>query len=168
MAASAAATGQNAFFGQYPGLFDPSRTSHLADWHLHSASFHNAQGKLLLFFGFYFQNCVLIYELWGEDPMIWEKMSYINGRMVILKLIISLKMASQKTIPSFYECLPLLGVFCVQKTTIPRRDYFSKGPFKYYIIMFLTFLGPPTTSLMIYSKSSRIAIVWPTHTPLMT
>ena len=52
MAASAAATGQNAFFGQYPGLFDPSRTSHLADWHLHSASFHNAQGKLLLFFGF--------------------------------------------------------------------------------------------------------------------
>ena len=63
MAASAAATGQNAFFGQYPGLFDPSRTSHLADWHLHSASFHNAQGKLLLFFGFYFQNCVLIYEL---------------------------------------------------------------------------------------------------------
>ena len=63
MAASAAATGQNAFFGQYPGLFDPSRTSHLADWHLHSASFHNAQGKLFLFFGFYFQNCVLIYEL---------------------------------------------------------------------------------------------------------
>lgn len=46
MAASAAATGQNAFFGQYPGLFDPSRTSHLADWHLHSASFHNAQEKL--------------------------------------------------------------------------------------------------------------------------
>ena len=45
MAASAAATGQNAFFGQYPGLFDPNRTSHLADWHLHSASFHNAQGK---------------------------------------------------------------------------------------------------------------------------
>ena len=24
-----------------------------------------------------------------------------------------LKMASQETIPSFYECLPLLGVFCV-------------------------------------------------------
>ena len=45
MAASAAATGQNAFFGQYSGLFDPSRTSHLADWHLHSSSFHNAQGK---------------------------------------------------------------------------------------------------------------------------
>ena len=53
MAASAAATGQNAFFGQYPGLFDPSRTSHLADWHLHSASFHNAQGKLLLFSNFF-------------------------------------------------------------------------------------------------------------------
>ena len=54
MAASAAATGQNAFFGQYPGLFDPSRTSHLADWHLHSASFHNAQGKLFFIFWFLF------------------------------------------------------------------------------------------------------------------
>jgi hypothetical protein len=61
MAASAAATGQNAFFGQYPGLFDPSRTSHLADWHLHSASIHNAQGKLLLLFlGFWF----LFSKLW--------------------------------------------------------------------------------------------------------
>ena len=49
MAASAAATGQNAFFGQYSGLFDPSRTSHLADWHLHSSSFHNAQGNYHLF-----------------------------------------------------------------------------------------------------------------------
>ena len=26
-----------------------------------------------------------------------------------------LKMASQETIPSFYECLPLLGVSCVKK-----------------------------------------------------
>ena len=36
-----------------------------------------------------------------------------------------LKMASQETIPSFYECSPLLGVFCVQKTTIPRTVFFS-------------------------------------------
>lgn len=46
MAAAAAAAGgpaAAAFFGQYPGLFDPSRTSHL-DWHLHAASFHSAQG----------------------------------------------------------------------------------------------------------------------------
>ena len=45
MAAAAAAVTSptNTFLGQYPALFDPTRTSHL-DWHLHAASFHNAQG----------------------------------------------------------------------------------------------------------------------------
>ena len=48
---------------------------------------------------------------------------------------------------------------------------FSKGPFKYYVIIFLTFLGPPTQLFddLQYFKSSRIAIFWP-HPPtsLMT
>ena len=53
----------------------------------------------------------------------------------------------------------------------PRSHWISKGPFKYYVIMFLTFLGPPTQlfdDLQFY-KSSRIAIFWP-HPPtsLMT
>jgi hypothetical protein len=35
-----------------------------------------------------------------------------------------------------------------------------KGPFKYYVIMFLTFLGPPTHLFddLQYFKSSKIAI----------
>ena len=40
------------------------------------------------------------------------------------------------------------------------------GAFKYYVIMFLTFLGPPTQFFddLQYCKSSRIAIFWP-HPP---
>ena len=36
---------------------------------------------------------------------------------------------------------------------------FAKGPFKYYVITFLTFLGPPTQLFddLQYCKSSRIA-----------
>ena len=44
MAAAAASNPTTTFLGQYPGLFDPNRTSHL-DWHLHAVNFHNAQGK---------------------------------------------------------------------------------------------------------------------------
>jgi hypothetical protein len=40
---------------------------------------------------------------------------------------------------------------------------FDKGPFKYYVIMFLTFLGPPFDDLL-YCKSSKNAIFWP-HPP---
>ena len=47
----------------------------------------------------------------------------------------------------------------------------GRGAFKYYIIMFLTFLGPPTHLFddLQYFKSSKIAIFWP-HPPtsLMT
>ena len=43
----------------------------------------------------------------------------------------------------------------------------SRGPFKYYVIMFLTFLGPPTHLFddLQYCKSSKIAIFLtpPTH-----
>ena len=42
--AAAVSSPTTTFLGQYPALFDPTRTSHL-DWHLHAASFHNAQGK---------------------------------------------------------------------------------------------------------------------------
>ena len=45
------------------------------------------------------------------------------------------------------------------------------GPFKYYVIMFLTFLGPPTQLFedLQYCKSSRIAIFCPNSpTSLMT
>ena len=40
------------------------------------------------------------------------------------------------------------------------HSFFSKGPFKYYVIMFLTLLGPPTQLFddLQYYKSSRIAI----------
>ena len=43
----------------------------------------------------------------------------------------------------------------------------NKGPFKYYIITFLTFLGPPT-SLMIYStvNHQKLPFSDPTHPPL--
>ena len=48
---------------------------------------------------------------------------------------------------------------------------FGKGAFKYYVIMFLTFLGPPTHLFddLQYCKSSKIAKFWP-HPPtsLMT
>ena len=44
MAAAAASNPTTTFLDQYPGLFDPNRTSHL-DWHLHAVNFHNAQGK---------------------------------------------------------------------------------------------------------------------------
>ena len=43
----------------------------------------------------------------------------------------------------------------------------GKGPFKYYVIMFLTFLGPPNHLFddLQYRKSSKIAISWP-HLPV--
>ena len=51
------------------------------------------------------------------------------------------------------------------------NTWLVKGPFKYYVIMFLTFLGPPTYLFddFQYFKSSEIAIFWP-HPPtsLMT
>ena len=40
-----------------------------------------------------------------------------------------------------------------------------KGPFKHYVIMFLTFLGPPT-SLMICSTVNHQKISDPTHPSL--
>ena len=59
----------------------------------------------------------------------------------------------------------------MQKYTTNIAIWLPKGPFKYYIIMFLTFLGPPTQLFddLQYYKSSRIAIFWP-HPPtsLMT
>ena len=52
-----------------------------------------------------------------------------------------------------------------------KKNGSSKGPFKYYVIMFLTFLGPPNHLFddLQYCKSSKIAIVCP-HPPtsLMT
>ena len=57
-----------------------------------------------------------------------------------------------------------------QQLTQPILKYL-KGPFKYYVIMFLTFLGPPTYLFddLQYCKSSKIAIFW-LHPPtsLMT
>ena len=43
---------------------------------------------------------------------------------------------------------------------ISKEVILAKGPFKYYVIMFLTFLGPPTQLFddLQYCKSSRIAI----------
>ena len=48
-------------------------------------------------------------------------------------------------------------VFC---KTATGSQVVTKGPFKYYIIMFLTFLGPPTQVFddLQYRESSRIAI----------
>ena len=56
---------------------------------------------------------------------------------------------------------------------LPSLVYFfskldlDKGPFKYYVIMFLTVLGPPT-SLMIYStvNHQKLPFSDPTHPPL--
>ena len=43
---------------------------------------------------------------------------------------------------------------------------FTKGAFKYYVITFLAFLGPPIHLFddLQYCKSSKIAIFWP-HPP---
>ena len=43
-----------------------------------------------------------------------------------------------------------------------------KGAFKYYVITFLAFLGPPTTSLMIYGtvNHQKLPFSDPTHPPL--
>ena len=45
-------------------------------------------------------------------------------------------------------------------------SFLSNGPFKYYVIIFLTFLGPPTYLFddLQYCKSSKIAIFRP-HPP---
>ena len=53
------------------------------------------------------------------------------------------------------------------KYFIKSHSDLRKGPFKYYVIMFLTFLGPPT-SLMIYStvNHQKLPFSDPTHPPL--
>ena len=43
----------------------------------------------------------------------------------------------------YHKLLLLSSVFCAVRS--PNLElYVDKGPFKYYVIMFLTFLGPPT------------------------
>ena len=60
---------------------------------------------------------------------------------------------------------------CEPERGIIRAYFYVKGTFKYYVIMFLTFLGPPTQLFddLQYCSSSKIAIFWP-HLPssLMT
>ena len=48
-----------------------------------------------------------------------------------------------------------------------KQVIFYRGPFKYYVIMFLTFFDPPT-SLMIYStvNHQKLPFSDPTHPPL--
>ena len=50
--------------------------------------------------------------------------------------------------------------FLVLPTTLSHKIDVTKGPFKYYLIMFLTFLCPPTNPFddLQYCKSSKIAI----------
>ena len=60
-----------------------------------------------------------------------------------------------------------VSYFFSKEKEIPKGEN-AKGPFKYYVIMFLTFLGPPTHLFddLQCCKSSKIAIFWP-HTPTL-
>ena len=64
----------------------------------------------------------------------------------------------------------LPGIVSMPDWTLNLEDLASeelpKGPFKYYVIMFLTFLDPPTRFFddLQYCKSSKIAIFQP-HPP---
>ena len=53
--------------------------------------------------------------------------------------------------------ISLLDILSIKDLTL---TFFNKGPFKYYVIMFFTFLGPPTHLFddLQYCKSSKIAI----------
>ena len=51
----------------------------------------------------------------GEESMIWDKMSCINGWMVKFNLVISLKYGSEEKGSSLCKCSILLGFIYVKK-----------------------------------------------------
>ena len=81
------------------------------------------------------------------------------NQLMKVKAMTKIKMPRFDTQQSTPKPLSPRSVIVARSRPLQGRKI-DKGPFKYYIIMFLTFLGPPTHIFddLQYCKSSKIAI----------
>ena len=152
--------------------------------HYDLTTFYILRQKFVKFFVGFLEN-LRLWKIHSEINWPLEKswsllrsfnLAHSTGLALLVRFSISQLLWADRDFWSKLNFDPIHGGFGVGKSKVPQVLGASKclkldskqckGPFKYYVIMFLTFLGPLTDLFddLQYCKSSKIAIFWP-HPP---